>query len=246
MVDPPANSSMSCGRGFALTRWSVVISAQADDAPAAAAALEELCRAYWYPLYAFVRREGHPSHEAEDLTQEFFAQLLARDFLHGIDRGKGRFRCFLLASLRHFLANQHDLAKAQKRGGGRKILSLDAATADSRYRVEQADTLTPEKLFERQWALAVLDQVLARLQAEFQAAGKTAIYENLKEALTMGSGAPYAELGARLGMSEGAVKVAVHRLRRRYRELLREEIAQTVAGPDEVEDEIRHLLACLL
>jgi RNA polymerase sigma-70 factor (ECF subfamily) len=222
----------------------VVLTAGHGSSPQAGRALEELCRAYWYPLYAYVRRRGHSPHEAEDLTQEFFARLLAKNYLAAVDREKGKFRSFLLASLKHFLANEWDRARAAKRGGGQPHLSLDIQTAETRYRSEPADDLTAEKLLDRQWALALLDQVLSRLQAEFVADGKKKQFDELKVWLTEGKGATsYAEAAAKLGTTEGAVKVAVHRLRRRYRELLREEISHTVATPAEIEEEIRHLFA---
>lgn len=232
------------GRSFAATRWTVVLTAGRGSSPQAGRALEELCRTYWYPLYAYVRGRGHSPHEAEDLTQEFFARLLAKDYLADVDREKGKFRSFLLASLKHFLANEWDRARAAKRGGGRPHLSLDTQMAETRYRSEPANDLIPEKLLDRQWALALLDQVLARLQAEFVADGKKKQFDELKLLLTEGKGATsYAEVAARLGTTEGAAKVAVHRLRRRYRELLREEISHTVAAPAEIEEEIRHLFA---
>jgi len=232
------------GRSFAATRWTVVLTAGHGSSPQAGRALEELCLTYWYPLYAYVRRRGHSPHEAEDLTQEFFARLLARNYLADVDREKGKFRSFLLASLKHFLANEWDRARAAKRGGGQPHLSLDVETAETRYRSEPVDDLTPEKLLERQWALALLDQVLTRLQAEFVADGKEKQFDELKVWLTEGKGATsYAAMAARLGTTEGAAKVAVHRLRRRYRELLREEISHTVATPAEIEEEIRHLFA---
>jgi RNA polymerase sigma-70 factor (ECF subfamily) len=222
----------------------VVLTAGHGSSPQAGRALEELCRAYWYPLYAYVRRRGHSPHEAEDLTQEFFARLLAKNYLADVDREKGKFRSFLLASLKHFLANEWDRARAAKRGGGQPHLSLDVQTAETRYRSEPADDLTPEKLLERQWALALLDQVLARLRAEFAADGQEKQFDELKVWLTEGKGATsYAAVAATLGTTEGAAKVAVHRLRRRYRELLREEISHTVATPAEIDEEIRHLFA---
>jgi len=211
----------------------------------AVAAMAELCRIYWYPLYAYVRRRGHDQHAAEDLTQEFFACLLARDFLAGIDRQKGKFRSFLLTCMQHFLADQWDRTQAQKRGGGRKIIPLDGLDAETRYRLEPAEAMTPEKLFERQWALMVLERVLSRLEQQWAASGKAQLFVALKK--TLGGERPerYAAIAASLGMTEGAVKMAAHRLRRRYRELVREEIAHTVASPEEVEDEIRYLLTCL-
>ena len=233
--------------GFAATRWTLVLAASRGCAtPRAAEAMAELCRVYWYPLYAYVRRRGHDTHEAEDLTQEFFLRLLAKDSLASVDREKGKFRAFLLASLKNFLANQWDRRQAKKRGGGQTVLPLDTLDAESRYRLEPSHNLTPERLFERQWAMTVLDQVLARLQAEFAAGGKQTLFDRLKQFLTAARGSVgYAPIAAELNMSEGAVKVAVHRLRRRYRELLRDEIAQTVANPEEIDEEIRYLLSCL-
>lgn len=203
--------------------------------------MEELCGTYWYPLYAYVRRCGYDSHEAEDLTQEFFARLLAKNYLADVDRAKGKFRSFLLASLKHFLANEWDRAQAKKRGGGHTIISLDAET---RYRQEPMDELSADKLLDRQWAIALLDQVLARLGAEYADAGKSEVFEQLKNSLTGNRDSiPYAAIAAKLDTTEGAVKVAVHRLRQRYRKLLREEIAHTVASPAEIDEEIRHLFA---
>ncbi|HUI05598.1 MAG TPA: RNA polymerase sigma factor [Verrucomicrobiae bacterium] len=222
---------------FAATRWTIVLAAGHGTSPQAGRALEELCRTYWYPLYAYVRRRGYESHEAEDLTQEFFARLLAKKYLADVDREKGRFRSFLLASLKHFLANEWDRAHAQKRGGGQTLVSLDAET---RYQREPVDEASADKLLDRAWAVALLDQVLARLEME----SEPKQFAALKAFLTVGQDAiPYAEVAGKLGTTEGAVKVAVHRLRKRYRALLREEIAHTVASPAEIDDEIRHLFA---
>jgi RNA polymerase sigma factor (sigma-70 family) len=222
---------------FAATRWTVVRAAGRDSSPQARRALEELCRTDWYPLYAYVRRRGYEAHEAEDLTQDFFARLLAKNYLADVEREKGKFRSFLLASLKHFLANEWDKAHAQKRGGGQAIVSLDAET---RYRSEPANELSADKLLDRQWAVALLDLVLARLEAETDAKQFAA----LKSFLTAGKeSTPYAEVAGTLGTTEGAVKVSVHRLRQRYRKLLREEIAHTVASPLDVDEEIRHLFA---
>jgi RNA polymerase sigma factor (sigma-70 family) len=240
--DPPPGASSR----FATTHWTVVVAARDGDDDRARAALAELCRMYWYPLYAFVRRKGHRADEAQDLTQEFFARLLEKDFLAVIDRGKGKFRSFLLAACQHFLANEHDRANAQKRGGGRSHFSLDWQDAENRYAHEPAHALTAEKLFERRWAVTLLDEVLLRLKAEYDQSGKGALFEHLKGFLTQPSEtAPYRELAASLDMTEGAVRVAVHRLRRRYRELLEEQIAHTVETPDQVADEIRSLFAAL-
>ncbi len=232
---------------FAATRWSVVLQAARGSTQAgAAAAMAELCRVYWYPLYAFVRRCGQESHEAEDLTQEFFARLLAKDYLAGVDPAKGKFRSFLLAALKHFLADEWDRSRAQKRGGGQMIVPLDRVRADTRYGQEPAHDLTPEKLYERQWALTVLEQVLARLREEYVAGEKSELFDGL-EKLSMGgeTAETYAQAGAKLKMSENAVKVACHRLRRRFRQRLWEEIARTVASPGEVDEEIHYLLRCL-
>jgi RNA polymerase sigma-70 factor (ECF subfamily) len=230
---------------FATTHWSLVLAARDRAEPGADDALASLCGLYWYPLYAYVRRRGHGADGAHDLTQEFFARLLEKDFLAGVDRGKGKFRAFLLAACNHFLANEHDRARAKKRGGGRAILSLSASDAEGRYRAEPADALTPEKLFERRWALALLQQVMTRLRDEFEAKGKGRLFDRLRGFLVGEKGAGYRQAANELRLSEGAVKVAVHRLRQRYRELLHEEIARTVGAAEEVEEEIRALFAAL-
>jgi RNA polymerase sigma-70 factor (ECF subfamily) len=204
-----------------------------------------LCENYWFPLYAFVRRTGYSVEDAQDLTQEFFARLLVQRFFTKADRRKGKFRSFLLAALKHFLADQWDRAHARKRGGTETVISFDSLDAETRYRLEPAQGLTPEKMFEKQWALSLLEHVLSRLHAEMAAEGKSALFEALKDTLTGVRSITYAAIGAKLGMTEGAVKVAVHRMRRRYRDLLRAEIAETVANPDEIGDEIRYLLSCL-
>ncbi len=231
---------------FVTTHWSVVLTAQRNDSTRAQAALSHLCQTYWYPLYAFVRRQGHGAHDAQDLTQEFFARLLEKNYLAVVARERGKFRSFLLASLKHFLANEWNRAQAAKRGGGQIIASLNETDAEGRYQLEPADTVTAEKIFERRWATTLLDQVVRRLRDEYVRAEKAELYDQLKHCLTVESrSAPYAELAARLNMSEGAIKVAVHRLRARYREVLRDEIAQTVSSPEEVEEELRHLFAAL-
>jgi RNA polymerase sigma factor (sigma-70 family) len=228
---------------FATTHWSLVASAGGSRSPEARRSLAILCENYWFPLYAFVRRSGHSAEDAQDLTQEFFLRLLDKHFLAAADRTKGRFRTFLLTAVKRFLANEYDRARAQKRGGGQPVVSLDRLEA--RYLAEPADTLTPERIFQQQWAVSLLDQVLARLQSEMTAGDKAALFEALKGHLTGSETVGYAATAARLGMTEGAVKVAAHRLRQRYRELLREEIAQTVASPGEIEEEIRCLFSCL-
>jgi len=218
---------------FATTHWSVVLAAARGGVSShASEAMAELCRIYWYPLYAFIRRRGHGVHEAEDLTQEFFARLLEKHFLAAADREKGRFRTFLLMAVKRFLANEHDRARSGTRGGGRWIMPLDSLEPETRYRLGAVDTITPERLFEQQWALTLLEQVLARLQSEMTASGKAELFEKLKCHLAGSRNENYAATGARLGITEGAVKVAVHRLRRRYRDILREEIARTVACPE--------------
>ena len=231
---------------FVTTHWSLVVTAARSDTTRARAALEKLCRAYWLPIYTFIRRQGRNPHDAQDLTQAFFARLLEKNYLADADRGRGRFRSFLLASLKHFLANEWDKAGAKKRGGRQPVIPLDAADAESACDFEPADNATPEKIFERRWALALLEQVLRRLREEYTRDGKKTLFEQLKPTLTEASRAVrYADIAARLGTSEGAVKAAVHRLRRRYREILRAEIADTVADPGEIEDEIRNLFAAL-
>jgi RNA polymerase sigma factor (sigma-70 family) len=232
---------------FATTRWSVVLTAGRADSDQAAAALETLCQSYWYPLYAFVRRQGRSPADAQDLTQEFFTRLLQSDSLRQAHPDKGRFRSFLLAALKHFLANEWDRVSALKRGGGKPPFSLDALTAEQRYAFEPVDGESPEKIYDRRWALTVLDQVMARLRREYAAEGKTDLFDDLKDTLTGNRQTlPYAKLGAKLGMSEGAVKVAAHRLRRRYRHRLMEEIAETVSVQGEVDEELRYLVKVLL
>jgi len=228
---------------FATTHWTVVLSAGHSETTRGRDALAALCETYWYPLYAFVRRQGHSPHDAEDLTQGFFARLLESESLASVSREKGKFRTFLLVALKRFLANEWHRARSQKRGGAAFHLPLQGHTAETRYIAEPIEHLTAEKLFERRWALTLLDRVLARLGDEFDAAGKKELFEKLKPYLMAEKGAiPYAEAAFGLGMNEGALKVAVHRLRRRFRELFREEVAQTVARPEDIDEEIRHLL----
>ena len=223
-----------------------MLAAGGRSTPGADVALEELCRTYWYPLYAYVRRHGHSREDAEDLTQAFFARLLEKDYLKGISREKGKFRAFLLVAVKRFLANEWDRASSQKRGGGVRPLSLDWLDADQRYQINPADTLSPDKLYDRAWAVTVLEQVITRLRDESAAEGKARLYEQLKAFLMAGkSDIPYAQAAAALEMTEGAVRVAVHRLRQRYRELLREEIAQTLSDPAQVEEEMQALFSAL-
>ena len=231
---------------FATTRWSVVLAAGQSDTTDARAALGKLCQTYWYPLYAYVRRRGHSPEDAQDLTQEFFAQLLERKSLAKADPNLGRFRSFLLATMNHFLANAWQKAQAKKRGSGRELLSLDWAAAEDRFDLEPADHAAPDRIFEKQWALTLLGEVLNRLEREYQSAGKADWFVALKQTLLgVRESQPYTELATRLGSSESAVKVAVHRMRKRYRELVREEIAGTLNGSQEVESEMRHLFSVL-
>ena len=231
---------------FDTTRWSLVLAAGGDDTSAARAALATLCESYWYPLYAYIRRWGTNAEEARDLTQGFLASLLERRDFATLRQERGRFRAFLLASLQHYLANEAARRHAQKRGGGIVLLPLTVDDAEGRYRVEPADLETPETLYERRWALTVIERVLAGLRDEWKAAGRTAEFDELKACL-LGS-APaggYAGIAQRLESSEGAVKVAVHRLRRKFQARLRREIAETVSDAGQVEDEIRYLLRAL-
>jgi len=223
-----------------------VLSAGDPASPHAATALEALCRAYWYPLYAFVRRRGHSPPDAQDLTQEFFSRLLEHNWIAHADRHKGRFRSFLLMAMKRFLSKEWDKVKTLKRGGQVRFIPLQLDTAETRYTREPADTSTPEQVFEKQWALALLESVLNRLRKDYAQDGKGALFHTLEPCL-IGSreSQPYAALAAQLGMTEGAVKVAVCRLRERYRECLKEEISHTVASPAEVDEELHHLFRVL-
>jgi len=233
-------------RGFATTQWSVVVRAGGEGTEAARAALAELCETYWYPLYAYARRRGGGEHEAQDLVQGFFAELLEKGWLRAADPERGRFRAFLVTTFRHHAGRARDRARAQRRGGGRVHLSLDFRQGEERYRQEPAGGATPEAVYERRWALTVLERVTTALREECLAAGKEGLFEALAPALFGTSPAPrHRETAEALGMTEGAVKVALHRLRQRYRELLREEIGRTVDGPAEVDVEIRHLMEAL-
>ena len=231
---------------FATTHWSVVLSAADSRSATAQEALEKLCRTYWYPIYAYLRRRGCGEHDAQDLTQGFFAQLLERRSIQSVEREKGKFRSFLLASLNYYMADERDRANAQKRGGGREVLSLDVQEAEQRYRLEPVDERSPEKIFEHRWAMALLDQVLVRLGQEFAEAGKRELFERLQAFLVEGTGErTYAEVAREMGMTEEAVKKATQRIRQRYHQLFREELAQTVASPAEVDEELRHLCQVL-
>jgi RNA polymerase sigma-70 factor (ECF subfamily) len=231
---------------FLTTHWSVVLAAQGEAATVARDALETLCRSYWYPLYAYARRMGQAPHDAEDLTQEFFARLLEKDWLLAAAPEKGRFRTFLLVAMKRFMAREWHRASAQKRGGGMQPLPLDTTDAEQRYAGEPTEPLTAEDIYERRWAMMLLDRALEQLSAEFAQAGKAAEFDCLKRCLAADRGQiPYGELAAELGSSEGAARVAVHRLRKRFRQLFRETIAATVAEGEEVDEELRHLVAVL-
>ncbi len=239
-------SDLAHPQGFASTRWSLVLAAGRGDAPDAEAALAALCQIYWYPLYAYVRRSGYPADEAGDLTQEFFARLLEKHYLRAADSERGRFRSFLLTALKRFLSKERHHARSQKRGGGRRVLSLDFEQGESRFRLEPVTDVTAEIFYERRWALTLLDQVMARLRDDFERAGKGDDFDHLKVFLTGEAAAPsYREVAATLGTTEGAVKVAVHRLRRRFREIVLAEIAQTVAAPEDADEELRHLFEAI-
>jgi RNA polymerase sigma-70 factor (ECF subfamily) len=231
---------------FETTRWSVVVAAGGEDSSAARAALATLCDTYWYPLYAYVRRRGTSADDARDLTQGFLASLLERrDFEH-VRQERGRFRSFLLASLRHYLSNDVAHRRALKRGGGITFLPLAFDEAEGRYRIEPEESTTPETLYERRWALTVIERVLSQLRREWEAAGRETEFDELKSCLLgVNPSGGYAAIAARLGISEGAVKTAVHRLRRRFQGELRTHIAETVSDPDDVDDEIRFLVRAL-
>ena len=227
---------------FATTHWTVVLAAGQRSTPQSDRALEELCKTYWFPLYAYVRRRGHTKEDAEDLTQAFFARFLARNYLESLRAERGRFRAFLLASLKHFLANEWDKSRRQKRGGGVAPLSLDWQTADTQFQIAATNEPGPDQAFDREWAVTLLGRVIERLQAECAAEGKTQLFAQLKIFLTVGKGEQsHAEAARELGMEETAVRVAVHRLRKRYRQLLRDEIAQTLANAADVDEEMRAL-----
>jgi len=244
--DPSTNSPSPGAGRFATTHWSVVLAAGEPDSTRHRQALEALCRTYWFPLYVYLRRQGNDAGQAEDYTQAFLAFLLEKQALSKADPKRGRFRSFLLASLKNFLANERARAAALKRGGGRKVLSLDIENAERRYALKPVDESSPEKLFERSWALTVLDRTMDRLQSEAATAQKQKLFAALRVYLTADkSSVPYRRMAAELNMSEGAVRVAAHRQRRRYRELLRDEIAQTVTTEEQIDQEIRDLFAAL-
>ena len=237
-----SQSSTAPGDVFATTHWTVVLAAGRRSTPQSDRALEELCRIYWFPLYAYVRRRGHTKEDAEDLTQEFFARFLGKNYLEGLSAERGRFRAFLLASLKHFLANEWDKSRRQKRGGGMTSLSLDWQTADTQFQIAATAEPSPDKAFDREWAMALLAKVIERLRAECETEGRGKQFAELKIFLTADKGElSHADAAKTLGMDEGAVRVAVHRLRKRYRQLLRDEIAQTLADAANVDEEMRAL-----
>lgn len=242
----PMSSSTAGDPQFHTTQWSLVVAAAGSHGESSTAALADLCQAYWYPLYAFLRRRGNSAEDARDLTQGFFATLLEKDYLADADPERGRFRSFLVTAIARYAAKEHDKAAAQKRGGGARPLSFDFDDGERRYLCEPADNWTPERIFDRRWALTLLERTLARLRQEHQSTGKLDQFDALKTFLTGESGAtPLRQVAEKLDMTEGAVKVAVHRLREKYRERLRSEIAQTVESTEDVDDELRLLLQAL-
>jgi RNA polymerase sigma-70 factor (ECF subfamily) len=240
------NASGGTATQFATTHWSEVLAAGNAEPTRRSQALELLCSAYWYPIYAFVRRQGHEPADAQDLTQEFFARLLAKKYLERVETDRGRFRSFLLTVLKHFLADEWDKVRAQKRGGGQRFVSLDESTAETRYGLEPQDQTTPERLYERRWALTILERALDRLRDEHIMAGKGPLFDQLRVFITGDRGeVSYAEAARRLSTTEGAAKMAVTRMRQRYRELLRAEIANTVERHEDIDKELRYLAAAL-
>jgi RNA polymerase sigma-70 factor (ECF subfamily) len=245
-IDQASNAPEHPKGWFTTTHWSVVLAAGDTQSPKGDAALDNLCQGYWYPLYAYVRRRGHDAETARDLTQEFFAQLLSKRLLAGVDPTKGRFRSWLLGVMNHFLAHEWAKVRAQKRGGGQRAFSLDEVDAEKRYGLEPADEATPETIFDRRWAFTVLNGAAARLRDEYKTAGKMDFYSSLKGFVsTDGASVSYEEAARHLGLSQSAVKSAIHRLRQRYQELIRDEIAQTVTSVTEIDEEIRYLLAVI-
>ena len=244
MSEPRNKSEQWNAHQFATTHWSLVLRAGSFGEPSSTEALDKLCRAYWFPLYAFARREGSNPEDAQDLTQEFFSRLLARNYLQMADRNRGRFRSFLLASFKHMMANERRNAARQKRGGDAQVFSLDQFEAEERYQLEPMDTASPDRLFERRWAETTLARVLERLESEYT--GQTMRFDDLKVFLIEPKGtAAFAEVASRLAVSESALKSVIHRMRKRYAELFRDEVAQIVVNPADIEDEIRHMLTVL-
>ena len=237
-------SSEPASAQFATTHWSVVLAAGEGELPQAAQALEKLCRTYWYPLYVYVRRQGNSPEDAQDLTQDFFSRLLEKNYLAKADRDRGKFRTFLLGSLKNFLVNEWKRAGRLKRGGGVEFVSIDANVAEDRYAAEPANQSNPDAAYEQRWAVTLIEQVLATLRREYSAADNARLFEELKGSIWGDkSTASYAEIAGHLNLTEGTVKVAVHRLRQRFRELLRAEVAHTVARPEDIDGELRHLIS---
>lgn len=231
---------------FATTSWTQVLAAREAPSTESRRALEALCQTYWYPLYVFVRRHVHDADEARDLTQAYFAELVEKGYLEDYDPSRGRFRVFLKTSVKYFLSKEREKARTAKRGGQTEVLSLEAPDVEGRYRYEPADPLTPEEIFERRWTLTILERVLDRLRQEQETAGSGRQFARLEGVLTgQDTDARYRQLAVDLETSEGAIKTAVHRLRQRFGQLLRDEIADTVSGPDQVDDEVRHLLGVI-
>ena len=252
MASPPPDTPASYldhgrdrDRDFPTTHWTVVLNAANPRRPESRAALQSLCEAYWYPLYAYARRRGASGDDARDLTQDFFVRILEGRYLDRADPEKGKFRAFLLTSFRFFLSDEADRARAQKRGGGTTVLPFEIATAEQRYQREPRDEETPERIYQRRWALAMLDRTIGRLRSEFEQHGRLDHFDKLKAFLLSNSDVPYSVLAPELGMSESALKVSIHRLRKRYRELFRQEIEATVSGPEAVEEELRFLVVAL-
>lgn len=242
-TDPNQNRVFTGSMVFHTTHWSVITTAQGLDPNAAFQALTNLCSAYWLPLYAYVRRRGYSPEQAEDLTQEFFCQFLSRDSLKGLNPDAGKFRSFLLVCLKNFLANEHDRANAKRRGGGAILLPLETADAESWYCQHLIDQLSPDAIYERHWALAVLQQSIETLRCEFSSAGKGPLFEDLQAFLPGAHGdVSRTDLAAKLGLSPGALDVSIHRLRHRFGSVLREHVAKTVSSPTEIDEEIRHLI----
>jgi RNA polymerase sigma factor (sigma-70 family) len=241
-----SQTSRTLPHAFPHTRWSVVLAARREPSPESAAALETICRAYWYPLYAYVRRFGQSPHDAQDLTQEFFCRLLEKRWLDSVDRGKGRLRTFLITALKSFMISEWRRASSQRRGGGQLHVQMDTAFAESRYAADCNCGLPPDEAFDRQWAIELHDLTVERLQSEFEAAGKPDEFEKLKHCLMAARGGiDYASVAARLSISEGAARVAAHRLRKRFREIYREEVSHTLPEAEDVEAEVRHLAQAL-
>ena len=244
MTNGHTNHTLAGGSQFPTTRWTLVVAAGDPQRKEARAALVALCENYWYPLYAYIRRRGYPADQAQDLTQEFFVRVLEGRYLDRANPEKGRFRAFILSSLKFFLADEADRTRAQKRGGG-IVMSLEISSGEERYEREPGHTETPERIFERRWALSVLDRVMDKLREEFVQHGRLDNFNRLKVFLLGQADAPYAALAREIGTSEGAIKVAIHRLRKRYRDLFRQEISETVADPAEVDSELRYLASVL-